>query len=52
MRKTSLYEKHKEIGAKLVDFAGFEMPIQYKNLKQEVQAVRENVGVFRCKSYG
>jgi aminomethyltransferase len=50
--KTSLYEMHKALGAKLLDFAGWEMPIQYKNLKQEVIAVRENCGVFDVSHMG
>lgn len=50
--KTALYEAHKALGAKLVDFAGWEMPIQYENLKKEVQAVRENVGVFDVSHMG
>lgn len=52
MGKTSLYSKHLELDAKMVDFAGWEMPIQYKNLKQEVQAVRNNVGVFDVSHMG
>tara|TARA_B100001971_G_scaffold214585_1_gene252867 strand:+ start:76101 stop:77156 length:1056 start_codon:yes stop_codon:yes gene_type:complete len=50
--KTSLYEKHVALGAKMVDFAGFEMPIQYKNLKEEVLAVRNGVGVFDVSHMG
>lgn len=50
--KTSLYDAHVALGAKLVDFAGWEMPIQYQNLKQEVQAVRDNVGVFDVSHMG
>jgi len=51
-KQTSLYETHKALGAKLVDFAGWEMPIQYENLKNEVLAVRENVGVFDVSHMG
>lgn len=50
--RTSLYDKHVELGAKMVDFAGFEMPIQYKNLKEEVLAVRNSVGVFDVSHMG
>jgi aminomethyltransferase len=50
--KTALYDSHKALGAKLVDFAGWEMPIQYKNLKEEVIAVRENSGVFDVSHMG
>lgn len=52
MNRTHLYELHKALGAKLVDFAGWEMPIQYNNLKEEVIAVRENVGVFDVSHMG
>ena len=50
--KTVLHDKHIELGAKMVDFAGFDMPIQYKNLKEEVLAVRENIGVFDVSHMG
>ncbi len=52
MNKTSLYEKHKLLGAKIVDFAGWQMPIQYTSVKEEVQAVRTNVGVFDVSHMG
>ena len=51
-QKTSLYEEHCALGAKMVDFAGWDMPIQYKNLKEEVTAVRESVGVFDVSHMG
>jgi aminomethyltransferase len=50
--KTALHDNHIELGAKMVDFAGWMMPIQYKNLKQEVLSVRENVGVFDVSHMG
>ena len=52
MNKTSLYEAHKELNAKMAEFAGFEMPIQYSGVKAEVQAVRENCGVFDVSHMG
>jgi aminomethyltransferase len=52
MNKTSLHENHQKLGAKLVDFAGWEMPIQYQNLKEEVLAVRNKVGVFDVSHMG
>ncbi|MCT4642312.1 MAG: glycine cleavage system aminomethyltransferase GcvT [Bacteriovoracaceae bacterium] len=52
MKKTFLYEKHLELNAKMVDFSGWQMPIQYKNLKEEVLAVRQNVGVFDVSHMG
>lgn len=52
MKKTILNDDHKKLGAKMVDFAGWEMPIQYNNLKDEVTAVRQNVGVFDVSHMG
>ena len=51
-QQTSLFEEHAALGAKMVDFAGWMMPIQYKNLKEEVLAVRESVGVFDVSHMG
>jgi aminomethyltransferase len=50
--QTALYESHVALKAKIVDFAGWEMPIQYKNLKEEVIAVRNSVGVFDVSHMG
>jgi len=50
--KTSLFEEHQALNAKIVDFAGWQMPIQYQNLKEEVLAVRESVGVFDVSHMG
>ncbi len=44
--KTPLYENHLQEGAKIVDFAGWDMPIQYKSLMDEHHAVRTDAGVF------
>lgn len=44
--KTKLYDEHVKLGAKIVPFAGWDMPIQYSSVKDEVLAVRNNVGVF------
>ncbi len=46
MKRTALYEEHKKLNARMVDFAGWEMPIQYAGIIQEHKAVRENAGVF------
>lgn len=46
MKRTALYEEHKKLNARMVDFAGWEMPIQYSGIIQEHKAVRENAGVF------
>ena len=52
MKLTSLNTIHKNLGAKLVDFAGFEMPVQYTSIKEEHFAVRERVGIFDVSHMG
>jgi aminomethyltransferase len=52
LRRTPLYEAHVKAGAKLVDFAGWEMPVQYEGIKAEHLAVRESVGVFDVSHMG
>lgn len=52
LNKTSLFDEHLNLSAKMVDFGGWSMPIQYKNLKEEVIAVREKVGVFDVSHMG
>jgi len=52
MRKTPFTEIHRAIGAKLVDFAGFEMPVQYSGIIEEHLAVRNRVGVFDVTHMG
>ena len=49
---TPLYEEHKELGARLVDFAGWEMPVQYSGIKAEHAAVRERAGLFDVSHMG
>ncbi len=51
-KKTALYDIHKSAGAKLVDFAGFEMPIQYQSIIEEHKRVRTTVGVFDVSHMG
>ena len=53
MKKTALYDSHLELNAKLIDFAGFMMPVQYEGVNIEHKNVKDNVGVFDvCFSYG
>ncbi len=52
MKRTPLYEKHVALGAKMVPFAGFDMPVQYSGLNQEHFCVRENVGLFDVSHMG
>lgn len=52
MKNTSLTEKHIALGAKMVPFAGYNMPVQYAGLTQEHHCVRNNVGVFDVSHMG
>lgn len=52
MKRTKFYDIHKKLNAKIVDFAGFEMPIQYSSMINEHKAVRESVGVFDVSHMG
>ena len=53
MNKTSLYEKHVKLEAKILEYAGYMMPINYKNgIQYEYNAVRNNVGVFDVSHMG
>lgn len=52
MKETALSHKHIELGAKMVPFAGYNMPIQYAGLKVEHEAVRTGVGVFDVSHMG
>jgi aminomethyltransferase len=51
-RKTPLYDKHVRLGAKMVPFAGWLMPVQYTSIVEEHQAVRNNVGIFDISHMG
>ena len=52
LRHTPLYDEHKALEARLVDFAGWEMPVQYEGIKAEHQAVRNHVGLFDVSHMG
>lgn len=52
LRKTSLFEEHKKCGGKLVEFAGFEMPVQYEGIIAEHNIVRKKSGVFDVSHMG
>jgi aminomethyltransferase len=52
MKNTSLTEKHIALGAKMVPFAGYNMPVQYAGLMQEHHCVRNDVGVFDVSHMG
>jgi aminomethyltransferase len=52
LRRTALYDRHERAGAKLVPFAGWEMPIQYSGIRDEHLAVRTGAGVFDVSHMG
>ncbi|HEX7367747.1 MAG TPA: glycine cleavage system aminomethyltransferase GcvT [Pelobium sp.] len=52
MKTTALTAKHISLGAKMVPFAGFNMPVQYAGINTEHQAVRNSVGVFDVSHMG
>jgi aminomethyltransferase len=52
LQRTSLYDSHVAAGAKLVPFAGWEMPVQYSGIREEVKAVRESCGIFVVSHMG
>lgn len=52
MKQTALYQKHVDLGAKMVPFAGYEMPVSYSGIKDEHLTVREHVGLFDVSHMG
>jgi aminomethyltransferase len=52
MQITAFNQIHKQLGAKMAEFAGFEMPIEYSGIKDEHMTVREAVGVFDVSHMG
>jgi len=51
-KRTPFYNIHKRLNAKIVDFAGFEMPVEYSGIKNEHMTVRNGVGVFDVSHMG
>ncbi|MCK5073868.1 MAG: glycine cleavage system aminomethyltransferase GcvT [Bacteriovoracaceae bacterium] len=52
LKKTSLYNEHIKLNAKMAPFADYDMPLQYSSAKDEVLAVREGVGIFDVSHMG
>jgi aminomethyltransferase len=52
VKRTALYEWHKKMGGKIVDFAGWALPIQYSGISQEHHAVRNQAGLFDVSHMG
>ena len=51
-KQTFLHDKHVQLGAKMVDFAGWHMPVQYTSIIDEHNTVRENIGLFDVSHMG
>jgi aminomethyltransferase len=52
LRHSPLHDRHVAAGAKLVPFAGWEMPVQYAGIREEHRAVRERAGIFDVSHMG
>jgi aminomethyltransferase len=50
--QTALVERHRQLGGRLIDFAGWEMPVQYTGILEEHRAVRQRVGLFDLSHMG
>src|SRR5213082_1631034 len=50
--RTPVYERHVALGARMVPFAGWELPVQYEGVIQEHRAVRTDAGVFDVSHMG
>jgi aminomethyltransferase len=52
MRRTAFHAIHQQLGAKLVEFGGYEMPVMYTSIIDEARAVRKSVGMFDVSHMG
>jgi len=52
LQQTALVERHRALGGRLIDFAGWEMPVQYSGILEEHRAVRQRVGLFDLSHMG
>jgi aminomethyltransferase len=52
MKQTPFIQKHIELGAKMAEFAGYNMPISYTGINDEHNTVRKNAGVFDVSHMG
>ncbi len=52
LKRTPLYEQHHQLGARLVEFSGWEMPVQYSGILEEHRAVRTQAGLFDVSHMG
>ncbi len=52
LKKTALYQKHLNLRAKIVDFHGWALPLEYKSMLEEAKAVRQSCGIFDASHMG
>jgi aminomethyltransferase len=52
LKRTALFSAHRKLGAKLIDFGGWEMPVQYTSITDEHLAVRGTAGIFDISHMG
>lgn len=52
LKRTPLYEVYKELGAKTIDFGGWDLPVQFSSIKEEHEAVRTKAGLFDVSHMG
>src|SRR2546430_10696584 len=52
LKRTALFSAHQKLGAKLIEFGGWEMPVQYTSITDEHQAVRKAAGIFDISHMG
>lgn len=52
LQRTPLYEQHRQLGARMVEFSGWEMPVQYSSILDEHRAVRTRAGLFDVSHMG
>src|SRR3954453_22678199 len=52
LKRTALFEEHQRLGGRMVDFGGWELPVQYTGVMDEHLACREKVGLFDVSHMG
>ncbi len=52
MKHTAFFDNHRDLGGRIVEFAGWEMPVQYTSIRNEHFAVRKNAGIFDVSHMG
>jgi aminomethyltransferase len=52
LKRTALFDAHQKLGARLIDFGGWEMPVQYTSIVEEHLAVRNAAGIFDISHMG